>query len=63
MLVNFFGDRQCHAVAAAIFGDKDKVVLLQQSEGERFNVLANGSIDVYMRAAPTMERQVYQVSR
>ena len=33
-----------------------------EKEVTNMDKLANGSIDVYMRAAPTMERQVYQVS-
>ena len=49
--------QNCHAVAAAIFGDKDKLEIQSVSSQMRFTALANGESDLLSRTATwTMSR-------
>jgi ABC-type amino acid transport substrate-binding protein len=52
---------QCSAVAAAIFGDAEQYVLVEMQIDERFIALQNQTVDLYLRAAPTMERDIHEV--
>jgi len=48
----------CRAVAAAIFGDPDKVEYVPVSTTDRFDVLASGKIDILSRNSTwTMQRE------
>ena len=53
---------KCHALAAAILGDPQKVEFVPLQLSERFIGLTNGTVDVYARAAPTMERDLFETS-
>ena len=47
-------------LAGAILGDPTKVEFVALQLVERFIGLTNGTADVYVRAAPTMERDLFE---
>lgn len=52
---------QCRAVAAAIFDNAQQYELVEMQIDERFTGLNNQTVDLYLRATPTMERDVHEV--
>jgi hypothetical protein len=53
---------QCHAIAAAIFEDSEKVMFQVLTFAERFSALSDDISDVVGLTTHTMERDVHQVS-
>jgi ABC-type amino acid transport substrate-binding protein len=55
---------QCRAVAAAVFGDADRVEPVVTNTADKFPFLFNGTIDLLSRTTThTTEREVFEVSR